>query len=176
MLIDYLPHFMQGYREIREILKSEDREITELQEKKEYLEGELFIESAEGYGISRMENILKITPSEAESLDYRKFRIRSKLLGVRDTLKESLDELIPNKGYRLSLDCDNLTLTLRLPVANSMYLNSVTEMLEKTVPLNILLSCTILYAFHGEIKKYTHKELSTYTHKEIKEDLYEQQS
>ncbi len=174
MLLEYLPPYMREYDEMRRICQSEDPEITELKDSTEVIKKEFFTETAEGEGLIRLEGILGITASEGEGIEYRRFRILSKLLGSRDSLTQCLDTLIPDKGYSLELDCGELTLSVRLPLKNSMYLSSVTEMLERTVPVNIKLGVSLLYTLHGELKKYTHGELHSYTHKNIKEELYEQ--
>lgn len=174
MLIDYLPYYMQEYTQMREICESENPEITALKAGISLLKKEFFTETAEGEGLRRLESILGITASGGESIEYRRFRILSRLLGSHESLRESLDILIPDKNYILTLDCEALTLLLRLPLKNSMYLSSVKEMLEKTVPVNIKLGISLMYTMHGELKKYTHGELSEYTHKQIKEELYEQ--
>ncbi|MDO4299926.1 MAG: DUF2313 domain-containing protein [Clostridia bacterium] len=174
MLINYLPPFMQEYREIREICTSEDYEIKELQNYKNKIQKELFLETATDYGIKRTESNLGITASDGESMEYRKFRIKSILIGTHYSLIEALNSLIPNGEYTLNFDINTLTLTLRIPLSNKMYLNSVSEMLDKTVPLNIAVSCSILYTSHSNAGKYTHSELKEFTHKFIKEDLHEQ--
>lgn len=174
MIKDYLPSYMQEYREIREICSCEDLEISELCIYRDKIQREFFLETATGFGLKRTENMLGIISSEDESIEFRKFRIKTKLAGNNYSLTERLNQLIPNGEYSLNLNTDTLTLTLRIPIANEMYLNSVVEMLEKTVPLNIILNCSVLYTSHKEISKYKHSELNSYTHKYIKEELYEQ--
>lgn len=174
MLIDYLPRYMQLYREMREICSSEDIDISKININIDNIKRELFIEKAQDWGIERIEKILGIQASEQESLSYRKFRIKSIMLGTHKSLVEKLKELIPNNDYNLSYNVNTMTLTLRLPVANEMYLNSVIEMLENTIPLNIKLDCSVAYTPHSQVGEYTHSELNDYTHKYIKEELYEQ--
>lgn len=174
MLINYLPPFMQEYREIKEICTSEEYEIKEFQNYKNKMQQELFLETATDYGIKRTEANLGITASDSESIEYRKFRIKSILIGTHYSLAEALNSLIPNGEYTLNFYINTLTLTLRIPLSNKMYLNSVSKMLDKTVPLNIAVSCGILYTSHNNAGKYTHSELNSFTHKFIKEDLHEQ--
>lgn len=174
MLINYLPQYMREYREIKEICSSEDIEISNLNLCKDKIQKELFIETASEYGLKRVENILGIIASGDESIDYRKFRIKSKLINTGYSLIEMLDSLIPNGEYTLTFDVNTLTLTLRIPLTNEMYINSVSEMLEKNVPMNIAISCSVLYSSHKQVGQYTHAQLGYYSHKFIKEELYEQ--
>lgn len=174
MLYEYLPNYMTEYKEIKNILNIESSIFSKLNNTINTTNKELFLETAENYGIERIENILNITSSKEESLEYRKFRIKSIILGVHQSLKEMLSSLIPNNDYTIYYNSDTMTMTLRLPVANEMYLNSVIDMLEKTIPLNIKLDCSVAYTSHNSVKKYTHSQLSKYTHKYIKEELYEQ--
>lgn len=165
---------MQEYREIKEICSCEDLEINEISIYKDKIQKEFFIETATDFGLKRIEKMLDIVSSEDESIQFRKFRIKAKLAGTNYSLIEKLNQLIPNGEYTLNLNIVELTLTLRIPLANEMYLNSVIEMLEKTVPLNIILNCSVLYTSHRHISKYKHSELHNYTNKYIKEELYEQ--
>lgn len=174
MLKDYLPYYMQEYREIKEICAAGDMELNEIQAYTDKIQKELFLETAEGFGLKRIESMLGIDSSADESIDYRKFRIRTKLSGISSSIKERLNKLLPDEEYTFKLDPANLSLTVKLPVSKGMYLSSVNEMLENTVPMNIALSCSILYTPNINIKKYTHKQLNSYTHKFIKEELYEQ--
>ncbi len=174
MLYEYLPKYMTDYKEIKNILNIETSILSKLNSDINRVSKELFLETSESYGIDRIEKILDITASNEESNDYRKFRIKSIMLGIHQSLKEMLSTLIPNNDYTLSYNSNTMTMTLRLPVANEMYLTSVINMLQNTIPLNIKLDCSIAYTPHNEIKKYTHSQLKSYTHKYIKEVLYEQ--
>ncbi len=174
MLIDYLPPYMREYLEMRQICESEDPEILTLKNGLNGIKNELFTETAVDEGLKRLESILGITASEGEGTEYRRFRILSKLLLSCGGLTQCLDALIDDGDYSIRLDCEALTLSVRLPLKNSMYLASVREMLDRTVPVNITLTVSLLYTKHGELKKYTHGELGDYTHKQIKEELYEQ--
>lgn len=174
MLYEYLPKYITEYKEIKNILNIEISMLLKLNSDINSIEKELFLETADGYGINRIEKILGIISSSEESIDYRKFRIKSIMLGIHQALKDTLSSLIPNNDYTLNYEINTMTMTLRLPVANEMYLSSVIDMLENTIPLNIKLDCSIAYTPHSKIKNYTYGQLKSYTHKYIKEELYEQ--
>lgn len=174
MLKDYLPDYMKNYREITEICSIGDTEINELDIYKNKVLQEFYLETATDFGIKRIEDMLGIVSSANESTEFRKFRIKSKLTSVNNSLIYKLNKLIPDGDYYLSLDTSNLVLTLKIPITNAMYINSVSEMLENTVPMNIAVECSVLYTPNNKISKYKHNELNNYTHNYIKEDLYEQ--
>jgi len=61
-LLNHLPLFIQEYREIREIMKSENPEIQSLEDETEIIFNNQFIQSCNLKGIAKFEELMKITP------------------------------------------------------------------------------------------------------------------
>lgn len=74
-LVSYLPLFMGEYREIRAALEAEDPEFGLIWEASDRVLKNMFMETADGYGVSRMEKILGIVPSAKDTLEHRKAAI-----------------------------------------------------------------------------------------------------
>lgn len=174
MIKDYLPKYMQEFREISEICNSEDLLLSEFSLYKNTIQNEFFIESAGNIGLKRAENLLGIVSSADESNDFRRFRIKLKLYGTGQKLIEGIENILPNKDYKIAFLPNLMLLNVRLSVGNKMYLNAIKEFLDKIVPMNINLNCSVLYTPHNYLKGYTHNVLKNYKNIEIKEDLYEQ--
>ena len=77
-LVSYLPPFIAEYREINETLKAENPEFKIMWEAVDRVLKNEFIESADEYGISRFERILKIFPSKEDSLESRRARVQAR--------------------------------------------------------------------------------------------------
>lgn len=73
----YLPHYLRGYKEISETLKAENPEFNLLWVRIDRLLSNLFIDTADEYGISRMEDLLGILPSKQDTLESRRSRVQS---------------------------------------------------------------------------------------------------
>lgn len=74
-LIEYLPPVMRDAAEMQQIMAAEQPEVAELWERLQWVLDQQFIDSADDYGISRWEKILRITPGKGDTLDERKERI-----------------------------------------------------------------------------------------------------
>ena len=78
-LIDYLPHFMQEYREIAVVTETEQPEIDKLWNAAEGVFSDQYIQDATENGVSRYETMFGILSKGTDTLEERKFRILTKL-------------------------------------------------------------------------------------------------
>lgn len=74
-LIEYLPPFIKQFPEMQEIMKSENKETDIADKKMSEVLDNAFIESCDGYGIKKYENMLEINPSDSDTLELRKTRV-----------------------------------------------------------------------------------------------------
>ena len=74
-LLSYLPPFLQEFKENRETLEAENPEFVLMWNGADRVLRNEFIETADEFGISRFENILKITPSGSDTLESRRRRV-----------------------------------------------------------------------------------------------------
>lgn len=74
-LLSYLPPFLQEFKENRETLEAENPEFVLVWCGADRVLKNEFIETADEYGISRFESILKITPSVGDTLEFRRQRV-----------------------------------------------------------------------------------------------------
>ena len=77
-LLNHLPLFIQEYREIREIMKSENPEIQSLEDETEIIFNNQFIQSCNLKGIAKFEELMKITPEINYTLESRISRVLSR--------------------------------------------------------------------------------------------------
>lgn len=168
-LINYLPEYMRGIREYISISDCESPVFESFNDDISNLQYEMFAYTASEEGIKRFENMLDIKASEGDDLEDRRLEVIIRLSGgKRQSLAERLDELVGENNYTIELNKSSLTLTVRITVKKKSYLESVKILLDRIVPLNVILDIGILYASHKMTGKYTHKFLSGYTNENIK--------
>lgn len=169
MLIKYLPEYMRKINEIKRLMEVEQQDFDKLIKNIKGVQSEMFVETANEYGIKRFEKMLGIKGVNGESIDLRRFRVLLKLTSnERVFIKERLDSLIGSESYRFSLDINFMRLEVRVMVESKEYLDEVKELLDRFVPCNIVLDVSILYASHKMLSKYTHGQLADYMHSELK--------
>lgn len=119
-LVGYLPPFMQKYKEPVAALKAEEPEFNVIWKAADRVLYNHFISTADEYGISRYEKMLKIFPSTDDTLESRRSRVQSKwfnmipytwkvLLSKLTVLCGDTDFSLTNnfkEGYTLFVDTD----------------------------------------------------------------------
>ncbi len=74
-LIDYLPQFIQCYREIKNIMEAENPDLQFLFDEAEKIKNNQYIVTSDIEGIARFEKLLNIEPSVDDTLQSRISRI-----------------------------------------------------------------------------------------------------
>lgn len=77
-LVSYLPPFMQSYKEPVAALEAENPEFSLMWSATDRCLRNRFISTADEYGISRFEKMLKIYPTADDTLESRRSRVQSK--------------------------------------------------------------------------------------------------
>lgn len=77
-LVSYLPPFMQKYKEPVAALDAENPEFDFVWDAVNRILYNRFISTADEYGISRFEKMMKISPSDTDTLEARRTRVQSR--------------------------------------------------------------------------------------------------
>lgn len=173
-LKDYLPIFIQEYAEIEAIMNAEQVDVVNAWTGAENLLNDQFVVDASENGVKRWESILNIKPKGTYTLSERKFNILVKLKEqlpyTLATLKSLLSALCGEDGYFLKIDNDNYIITIRLALYNENNVVTVSELLDRVIPANMIKSVTLLNT-HNVLSVYTHEYLSNYTHRGVREQI-----
>ena len=105
-LLAYLPPFMQDFTEIAATLNAEDPEFVIMWDSADRVLKNQFIATADEYGISRFEKILKILPSKEDTLESRRSRVQNRWFNdmpyTMRTLIQRLITLCADHGFTLT--------------------------------------------------------------------------
>lgn len=74
----HLPPFLQDFREMCELVKTENPEFTLAAQETDSMVNELFIQTATDMGLKRFEKILGISPAKGDSLESRRSAIMTR--------------------------------------------------------------------------------------------------
>ena len=176
-LIDYLPHFMQDYVEMQEIMKTEQTEVDRLWFEIENAFADQFIQEATERGVKRWETMFGISPKDTDTLDERKFRILTKLNQelpyTLRKLEQTLTNLCGEDGYSISIDSANYQVLVKLGLSNENNYVEVQKILEKMIPANMTQVVQILFNAHTVLSQFTFAQMSAYTHDQLKREVFE---
>lgn len=178
-LIDYLPEFLRDVMEFDAVLTlGIQPDISELFDATETAMNDQFIDTATEYGISRWEKMLKIIPKSGQTLDDRRFTIKTRLTEqppyTLRVLKQKLAVLCndPN-GYSVEVDSDNFIFKIRVALTSRTAFDDVCELVERLVPMNMIIDASLMYNQHKLYNNVNrHGYLSAFTHHELREKVW----
>nr|WP_308742111.1 putative phage tail protein [uncultured Anaerocolumna sp.] len=174
-LIEYLPQIVQDYREIKEVMTTENPEFQLVEDESEILMNNQFVETANERGIKRFEDMLGIKALDDDTLENRKFKVLSVWnnaipYSIR-ALKQKLAVLCGEDGYSLNIEYSNYKITVRVSLISKKNFSQVEKMLNEVVPCNMIIDVNLLYNQHETLAKFTHKQLSSYTHEQLRNEV-----
>lgn len=172
------PDVIMNIKEMQVIFDITDKMAELLDKEAEKLENNIFITSACEEKIAKMEKILKIEKLDTDTLEDRRFRVKSRILSklpyTYRVLKRQLDALCGAEDYVLNVDVENEIVTCLIELRRKTMFESVREVLEDIVPLNMVIELNLRYNQYGLLKKYTYGMLNKYTWKQLREEALEE--
>ena len=154
-LIDWLPKYLQEYREIKKIMDAENPEIEQLYREIVILIDNQFIHSCNEEGIARFESLLGINPDTDDTLDVRITRVLSRWTdSIPYTYKgllRKLDILCGEGNYEIELDNNAYTLKLDVLSMTIKQLQELKYMLSYMIPANITMDLASIRKVNTDI-------------------------
>ena len=145
----YLPEHLEDMYEFSELDRVSDKKMLVMESDIEALEDDILIETATEKGIARREKILGIKPRDGKMLSQRRARVMAEWYDVYPYTRLSLDRklaLMCGEGHSsVSVNVSQQKLTVNLDLYAKDVAEEVLEMLERTVPLMIVLHVEIIY-------------------------------
>lgn len=170
----YLPEVLKDVTEMRAIMDAETPEVQAIWNACEDCMNDQFISEATENGIARREKILKITPYATDTLEDRRFRLRTlyneSIPYTRRSLKSLLESLCGTDGYELTILTNTFTVKVKVALTVKKQEDSVKEMLERILPYNMAFTVELLYNTWEKVKGNTWSDLASLSWKEIKEE------
>ena len=158
-LQDYLPPVLLKTYEFPLLCDTEQQEFDRLNAAADAVLDAQFVTTAGERGIARYEKIFGIMPKDTDTLDERRLRVLAKInaqlpFSVR-RLRQQLETLCGADGYKLEIDGDKYTLTVKVALTAKRSRAAVEDLLTVIVPANMVCTTTLLYNTWGQIKQLT---------------------
>lgn len=173
-LIDYLPSYLHGFREIKEIANTEQVEIENAWNCTGYAFDDQYVYTATLNGVKHIEKILGIYPT-TDNLNERKnkiiLRLSERLQYTTEYLKNYLTNVCGNDGFYLLIDNENYRVTVKLS-NNDINKQDILDSLNRIIPCNLVREVMELNTW-GIVKNanLTWEECSSITWNNIREDV-----
>lgn len=174
-LQDYLPPILLKTYEFPLLCDTEQPEIDRLHDAADAVLDAQFLSTAGEYATQRYEKIFGVVPQDTDTLDERRFKVLTRIntqlpFSVR-RLRQQLETLCGADGYKLELDGDRYTLTVKVALTAKRNQQAVEELLADIVPANMVCTTSLLYNQHADLTRFTHAQLALLTHFEIREEV-----
>lgn len=140
-LIDYLPHFMQNFSELKELMRVANIESDYMYSQIGRLLDEAFIQDCTEYGIRKYENFLHIIPDDGESLETRKLRVLMRWYDYSPytvrVLVNKMNMICGVNNYDFELDLENYYFKIVTEFGTYGSVDELAYMFESILPMNI---------------------------------------
>lgn len=174
LLKEYLPSFVADTKEFKELHKVCQPEVNNLFNESNNRLIDMFVLGCSEYATKRYEKIVGTIPKLTDTLEKRQLDILAIYNEVPpftyERLFEMLTSLLGVDGFKIYLDIPKFYLKVTLSKKNIQFKNQVNDMLERIVPVNIILDYDIDWNTWGDLKPFTWGKMYTATWKEAKED------
>lgn len=171
----YQPLIIKDYREFKEIAEIENTILTDCWSSSNNVFLDQFIETLTENGCKRWEKILNIQPKGTDTLEVRRFRIKSRinedLPYTYKALVNVLNSLCGEGQYTINLYNNEYRLKILIELTVKKLFDEVESTVKRMIPANLILEVDLRYNQHKTLSKYTHKQLSKYTHIELREEV-----
>ncbi len=174
-LFDYLPPSLQRIDGLGRVCGLEQAAFDRARAAHERVLQEMFPYICTTYGLSRWEKMLGVSPGVADSEERRRqvvlLRLAEQLPFTMRRLADIMARVAPEEQYYLELHPAEYLLRVRLSLIGKSYFRVLQDVLERTLPANLLLDLDLLYNRYGYLVGMTHGELSSLRHHDLREEV-----
>ena len=171
----YQPLIIKDYREFKEIAEIENTILTDCWSSSNNVFLDQFIETLTDNGCKRWEKILNIQPKGTDTLEVRRFRIKSRinedLPYTYKALVNVLNSLCGEGQYTINLYNNEYRLKILIELTAKKLFDEVESTVKRMIPANMILEVSLRYNQYLHFKKYTYGQLSVYTNKQLREEV-----
>ncbi len=167
------PEVIDEIRDIYEIYKINDKTGDQIDHELERLEDEIFIKSCSKEKLQRYEDLLGINPKDTDDMETRRFAV---ITGLNDStpftitgITSKVETLCGSGKFSIDFDVSKGLLHFSLSLEAKNRYQSVMEMLDEVLPLNIVITGEILYHIYSQLNSYTYSDLKEYDCEKIRE-------
>ena len=144
-LLSYYMPVLRNLKEFKEIAKAEEPEIIALLEAVDTVLNNMYIETADEYGISKFEEMMRITPDKGADLETRRINALVKWNDSTVYTDSTLEGLLATlcggtDRYKIERDYNNYKIAITTTVNASGAYEVVKKMLADILPCNLELT------------------------------------
>lgn len=165
------PEILADIPDLKQMYAINEKQISELQSHIEQMDNNIFLDTMDETQTARWEGMLCIIPDDNETLEERRFAVKTKVFGNQNyTFKVLQKKMIALCGD-IEVTRTYRHVSVKVALSSAKMASRIDELLDEVLPLDMTYEVIILYNTWDDISKYTWGELSKYTWQQIKTDL-----
>lgn len=141
-LVSYLPPFLAAYKETAETLAAENPEFVLVWNATDKVLKNMYIETADEYGISRFEKILNILPTPDDTIESRRSRVQARWFNmIPYTLKAfiaKLEAVCGDSDFTIIKDYLHYTIQIETNLELFGQVEELERMIAEMIPCNMI--------------------------------------
>jgi hypothetical protein len=169
------PEIFSNIPEIAQIYAINDKQSEDLESAVDRMDQNIFLSTMDEATIARWENILNFIPLDTDTIEDRRFRVKSKVIEklpyTERVILRKLDTLCP-LGYEMIVNDDRTDVLVKLALKSKNTIEDVDKMMDEMLPLNMTYVVMVMFNNYEAISHFTHEELAVFTHENIKENVF----
>jgi hypothetical protein len=174
-LLQYLPGFLRVFAEFREYAKIDTPEFEALWAAAQNLLKELFVATAETFGLERWERVLRLKPKKDDTPAERRFRILSKFEEsppyTLRSLHKTLTNLCGNGKYELTVDPGAYRIRLLVELVSKSNYRVAEGFVRRIAPANMEIFVSLRYNQWSALEDKIWAQAATKTWEEIRSEV-----
>ena len=151
----YVPEFLREIAELKAVYSADDVQLDNLGISRLKVIRSQFIESADEEAISRYERMLKISPPGTDTLEDRRFRLRTYAADRRPyterALYDFLTELCGEGNVSIDIDVDTYAADIVITAATKSQYLSAERLIESILPCNLGIKMSLVFERRGAV-------------------------
>lgn len=165
------PEIIANIPDLKQMYEINDKQISELQSHIEQMDNNIFLDTMDEAQTARWEGMLVITPDDNETLEERRFAVKTRVFGNQNYTFKVLKKKLTALCGDIEVTRTYRHVSVKVALSSAKMASRIDELLDEVLPLDMTYEVIILYNTWDDISKYTWGELSKYTWQQIKTDL-----
>ena len=175
-ILSYLPFHIRKLKEYQNLSITEDAEIEKLFNEIDRLYDNAFISTLDESGCERWERILGIVIRDTDTIDFRKMRIKSFLVGQLpyslNKLKSILNAMCGGENqYELTIDYTNYAVNILIELTSQALFEEFKRLLNEIMPCNLKLTIQLRFNNWGTVRDFTWSRFTSTTWTQIRTEV-----